>query len=221
MKLSLISSLVLLVVATASQAATLLHDNNFGVRTSGGAAVTSGVVRYGFFTSAPTGAESVADLNNAFTELVSYNITAGTWSGATGTYANNTSFLSGAGASRNYDDTPLNNADVGTDIASSAIYAWVLNNATIGSATEQGIFSAAAFGFNWTDAQQPGSTDSVFSFDLGSADGMVAHIGTAVVDPSTGGHQLASIGVVPEPSKAVFGFLGLTAVLFRRRRAAK
>ncbi|MBE7498329.1 MAG: hypothetical protein HS117_25610 [Verrucomicrobiaceae bacterium] len=220
MKKSFIA-LFLLLGASALPAATLLHDNSFGLRTSGGSALSSGVVRYGYFVSAPSGAETVTDLNNAFTEIASYNITTSTWSGATNSYANNTSYLSGAGASRNYDDTPLNNADVGTDIASSPIYAWVLNNATIGSATEQGIFSAAAFGFTWTDAQQPGSTDSVFSFDLGSADGMVAHIGTAVLDPSLGGHQLASVGVIPEPSKAIFGFMGLSAMLFRRRRAAK
>lgn len=220
MKKSLITSLILL-AASSLPAATLLHDNSFGLRTSGGAAVTSGVVLYGFFASAPTGAESVAALETAFTQVASYNISTSTWAGATNTYANNTSYLSGGAVSRNYDDTPLNNADVGTDIASSAIYAWVLNSATPGTATEQGLFSAAAFGFNWTDAQQPGSTDSVFSFDLGSADGLVAHIGTAVVDPSLGGHQLASVGVVPEPSKAIFGILGLSAVLFRRRRAAK
>lgn len=220
MKKSFIA-LFLLLGASTLPAATLLHDNSFGIRTSGGAAVTTGVVRYGFFVSAPTGSETVADLNNAFTEISSYSIVSGTWSGVSNTYANNTSYLSGAAVSRNYDDTPLNNADVGTDIASSPIYAWVLNNATIGSATQQGIFSAAAFGFNWTDAQQPGSSDSNFSFDLGSADGLVAHIGTAVVDPSVGGHQLAAIGVVPEPSKAIFGLLGLSAVMFRRRRAAQ
>jgi len=210
-------SLSFVTLALASNAATIVTDNNTGLNTSTGSALTTGVVRYGFFTSAANFAtDTLSQLNNKFFQLGSYTISSATWSSANVTYANTGSYTAGDGTTtRAYDSTPLDNSNVNTDIAGEAVYAWVLNTASVGTATEYGVFRAPSY-FTWTDAQQFGSTDSSFSFDLGTPD-MEVLVGTGT-DGSTP-HSLAAVAAIPEPSRAVLGLLGLGALFFRRRRA--
>jgi hypothetical protein len=162
----------------------------------------------------------VSALADQFIQIATYTITSDQFF-PTLTYdgTNAAEYSSGNGLTTlQYDTSLLNNANNPGDIAGSAIYAWVLNNASNLLATEHGIFESEAFGTTWTDAQSPGSTDSGFSFDISSGDGFNALIGTASADIGTTRHTLAAI---PEPSRALLGLIGLTGVMFRRRRAAK
>lgn len=202
-------------------AATLVTDNSFGLQTSTSSPLTSGIVRYGFFASGTNFAGDISSLQNAFFEVSNYTISGNTWNSPASnlTYTNSGNYTAGDGVTvRAYDGTALDNSNVTTDLAGEAIYAWVLNNSSFGSVTEHGIFSAPSF-FTWTDAQAFGSTDSSFAFDLASTDGLIAHVGTASASPGTTQHSLAAVAAVPEPSRAMLGFFGLAAMLFRRRRA--
>jgi hypothetical protein len=204
-------------LALASNAATIVTDNANGLNTSTGTALSAGVVRYGFFTSAANFAtDTLTELNNKFFQVASYTIGSATWSGVNVTYANTGSYTAGDGTtSRAYDSTPLDNSNVTTDIAGEAVYAWVLNTASAATATEHGIFRSPSY-FTWTDAQQFGSTDSSFSFDLGTPD-MEVLVGTGT--DGSAPHSLAAVAAIPEPSRAILGLAGLGALFFRRRRA--
>ena len=216
MKKQLLLLAAALALPLISNAATLAFDST-SLETSNGADLTSGIVRFGFFSSAPTTSD-ISALTNSFFQVGTYTINSASFSDSL-SYANTGSYLAGDGVtSRLYDGTALDNSDVSTDIAKGPIYAWVLNNATNALVTEMGIFEAAAFGFVWIDAQEPGSSDSAFSFDLTTGDGLSAVLGTASSDLNVSGHRLAAI---PEPSRALLGLIGLTGVMFRRRRAAK
>jgi hypothetical protein len=73
----------------------------------------------------------------------------------------------------------------------------------------------------WIDDQQIPTDGSTFSFDVSSGDGMTALVGTASESIFESPHRLATIAAIPEPSRALLGLIGLTGVMFRRRRAAK
>jgi hypothetical protein len=121
------------------------------------------------------------------------------------------------GGSIPYDGSPgtLNTANVPGDIAGGTIYALVYNGATFASSLEIGVFSGESIGWLWTDNEALVQVTD-FYFGGSTLDGVVAHIGTASDDPFTNPHRLAAI---PEPSRALLGLIGLTGVMFRRRRA--
>lgn len=198
----------------------MLFFDSSSLGNSSGSALTSGIVRFGVFLPTTDFNQSVADLADEFIQIGTYTITSDPFSGFLNyNGANAATYSSGNGLTTlQFDTSLLNNANDAGDIAGSAIYAWVLNNASNLLATEHGIFESEAFGTTWTDAQSPGNTDSGFSFDIISGDGFNALIGTASADISTTRHTLAAI---PEPSRALLGLIGLTGVMFRRRRAAK
>jgi hypothetical protein len=200
-----------------SNAATLFFDST-SLETSSGSDLTSGIIRFGTFLPGTNFNQSIADLADEFIQLGTYTIASSAFNTSL-FYANNVSYSSGdLAVTRPYDNTPLDNSDVTTDIARETIYAWVLNDSNNLLVTEHGIFSAAAFGSIWTDAQEPGDSNSFITFDLTTGDGFEAAIGTASSDLGVSGHRLAAI---PEPSRALLGLIGLTGVMFRRRRAAK
>jgi hypothetical protein len=50
---------------------------------------------------------------------------------------------------------------------------------------------------------------------------MTALVGTASESIFESPHRVATIEAIPEPSRALLGLIGLTGVMFRRRRAVK
>lgn len=222
MKTKILAIAAALCLPTLSGAATLFFDST-SLGNSSGSALTSGIVRFGVFLPGTDFNQSVADLADEFIQIGTYTITSDPFFGDLNyNGANAATYSSGNGLTTlQFDTSLLNNANNLGDIAGSAIYAWVLNNASNLLATEHGIFESEAFGTTWTDAQAPGSTDSGFSFDINSGDGFNALIGTASADIATDRHRLATIEAIPEPSRALLGLIGLTGVMFRRRRAAK
>lgn len=217
MKKQIIASLVSLWVATVSNAAVVQLEYDYSsINSSTNAQLTSSsVIRFGYFLPGTNFNQGIAALASEFFQIASVGYSVGGDFNSVN-YDNALSYANGANTqTRLYDGTLLDNSNVTTDIASSPIYAWVLNNTNNNLVTEHGLFSSASY--NWTDAQQIGGTNSTFSFDI-SAPNIVAHIGTASSNFGSQPHQLAAI---PEPSRAVLGLIGLTGVMFRRRRAAK
>jgi hypothetical protein len=217
MKTRLFAIIASLCIPALSGAATLAFDYS-NLADSSGTLLTSGVIRFGVFQTGTNFNQSIGDLADEFIQIGSYTITGN--NAFTGlTYNEAASFSSGDSSTTiAYDLTPGSNAASLLDIAGTTIYAWVLNSNVNASVTEHGIFSSF---YLWTDADQllP-DNNSTFSFDVSSGDGMTAHIGTAsddIFNPASP-HRLAAI---PEPSRALLGLIGLTGVMFRRRRAAK
>jgi hypothetical protein len=219
MKSQILAIAAALCLPTLSGAATLFFDSTV-LGDSNGNALTSGIVRFGVFLPGTDFTQSISELADEFIQVGTYTISSDPFFGdLTYNGLNAATYSSGDGLTTlQFDTSLLNNANNAGDIAGSAIYAWVLNNASNLLVTEHGIFESEAFGTTWTDAQSPGSTDSGFSFDISSGDGFNALIGTASADIGTTRHTLAAI---PEPSRALLGLIGLTGVMFRRRRAAK
>lgn len=212
-------TLVLLTLLSAplvSSAATLFHDAaGTLIKNSDNSAFTGGIARFGYFAPTTNFAGSVASLQTAFIELANYTLTGNTWNTSTAFTA------SGTYGGLAYDGNSGSNAPFSGDIAGENMYLWVLNNSTTSSATQHGIFSAPGI-WTWTDADEPGTNggDSSFSLGIGTDTGLVANIGIAASDAGlAGGHSLAAIGAIPEPSRAFLGLLGLGALFFRRRRA--
>jgi hypothetical protein len=216
MKKLIIASVASLWIATISNAAVVQLEFDYsGINTSTNTQLTSSaVIRFGYFLPGTNFNQGIAALASEFFQVASAQYSVGGDFNSVN-YENATSYTNGALVSRPYDSTPLDNSNSTADIASSPIYAWVLNNNDNLLVTEHGIFSSASY--NWTDAQQIGGTNSTFSFD-NNAPNFVAHIGTASSNFGSQPHQLAAI---PEPSRALLGLIGLTGVMFRRRRAAK
>jgi hypothetical protein len=219
--------ILLLAVALTSQgakAATLFAgDTASGLTLSDGTtALASGAIRLGHFTSGfnfAANANDLAALQSAFTQVVAYT-------GAISAFEVNGFFdqaltytAGGTYGSLPYDSSAASTSDVGGDIAGSKIYAWVLNNATTLSATQQAIFSTNQV---WTDADTVPVNDSSVSWSAGTS-GLTAHIGSLSTGADIGGgtpsHSLAAVAAIPEPSRAMLGFIGIAAMLFRRRRA--
>ena len=220
MNLKTLAVIASLSLPTISGAATLAFDYS-NLADSNGTLLTSGIIRFGVFQTNDF-TQSVADLADDFVQIGSYNIVANNafeslnYNNTTGV----TTYTSGDGLSTLfYDLTPVDNSVNAAAIAGRQIYAWVLNNTVFGSATEHGIFSNA--GYLWIDDQQIPTDGSTFSFDVSSGDGMTALVGTASESIFESPHRLATIAAIPEPSRALLGLIGLTGVMFRRRRAAK
>jgi hypothetical protein len=228
MNLKTLAVIASLSLPSISGAATLAFDYS-NLADSSGTLLTSGIIRFGVFQTNDF-TQSISDLADDFIQIGSYNIT-GNNAFTSLTYANTanntdplnlvagTTYTSGDTLTTLfYDLTPVDNSVDPAAIAGRQIYAWVLDNAAFGSVLEHGIFSNA--GYLWIDDQQIPADFSTFSFDVSSLDGMVAHVGTAsddIFNPASP-HRLAAI---PEPSRAVLGLIGLTGVMFRRRRAVK
>lgn len=222
MNLKTLAVIASLSLPTISGAATLAFDYS-NLADSNGALLTSGIIRFGVFQTGNFN-QSVADLADDFIQIGSYNI-AGDNAFTSLNYNNtagSTTYASGDGLTTLfYDLTLVDNSVNPAAIAGRQIYAWVLNDAAFGSATEHGIFTNAAY--LWIDDQQIPNDNSTFSFDVSSGDGMTALVGTAsddIFNPASP-HRLATIAAIPEPSRALLGLIGLTGVMFRRRRAAK
>jgi hypothetical protein len=131
---------------------------------------------------------------------------AATYAGGSTTYGGTTYDLS-SGATTN----------VANDIAGSNIYMWVLDNANLLSATQQGIFAST---YIWADSDVIPSNDSAFDMTPSALTALVGQLGTgADIGAGAGSHRLGTIGAVPEPSRALLMFLGLGGFFFRRRRA--
>mgnify|MGYP003674657769 CR=1 FL=1 len=218
----LLASAVALFAAHANGASFLTGDTTNGfVGADGTTPLTSGSVLYGTFAAGFNIAANAGDfsaLNAAFTQVIGYN---GASNLAPGVF-NLTGLTYDAGAAFEgvQYDLSADTTNVANDIAGSAVYAWVLNNVDPSAATEQAIFTRT--GSTWADAQTPGDNSTSFSWATTTGAEVQAIIGTVLGGANIGGaanpHQLSAVGVIPEPSRAVLGFLGLGALFFRRRR---
>jgi hypothetical protein len=209
---------ICLALPVVSNAATLYFDSFDNIALSNGNLMTAGKIEFGYFDPSTSFALAPAALYDQFYSMLNYDVAASTFtSGNTYTYSTTGSRTKTDGSGSIPYDLSGDNSNVAGDIAGGVIYALVYNGASFELSTEIGVFSAEAFGFLWNDNQDV-AQDAFFSFGLDSGTGMVAQIGTASVDPFTTPHSLAAI---PEPSRALLGLIGLTGVMFRRRRAAK
>lgn len=237
-KTFLILSLLTASLSSVS-AATLIADNySSGIVKTDNTALATGRIRFGIFTvtnaEVSANANDVTYLNNNFREVVNYSgaISAfglngffdGDTLGGSKTYAGGTTKYDNTGATVAIGGTTYDlsgsgsTANVANDIAGSNIYMWVLDNAVIGSATQHGIFVNNAN--VWTDTDTVPVNDSFFDM---AASNITALVGTVNGGPDIGAeassHKLATIGAIPEPSRALLMFLGLGGFFFRRRRA--
>lgn len=223
MKKSLIALATTALFLSSASAASLL-STNFGngfTLSNGTTALSSGSLRFGTFASGfnfAANANNFAALDAAFTDVYTY-------SGAINAFSTNGFFdVNQSYNNVTFDGTPFDSSsgstsNVAGDIAGEKVYLWVLNSTTPGSATQHGIFSTNTL---WTDFDTVGNNDTLFSPDTGNA-GLTAHIGALAAGADIGAgassHTLANIAAIPEPSRALLGFIGIAAMLFRRRRA--
>lgn len=210
---------IMMVLPVASNAATLTLGANDNLALSNGTLLTSGTIKLGYFAPGTDFSAAPAALFGGFFDLLTYSVTASTFGTSLSYSTTGTRTSTDTLTTLPYDLSTgaFNNANVAGDIAGGIVYALVYNGASFSTSTEIGVFSAEAFGWLWNDNEDL-ITSTDFDFGLDSGSGMVAHIGTASADPSTSAHRLAAI---PEPSRAVLGLIGLTGIMFRRRRAAK
>jgi hypothetical protein len=231
MKKSIFGSLALLAffgISTSSEASTTLFTNSidrgFVLNNGTTALSTPSILRWGTFTDgfSDWGADS-ATLEAAFTEVLTSTLSIAS-EGVNGffDYSNiQNAPLTIPGTVEggvSYDATSgiidLSNT---TDIVGRNIALWVMNAATPGAATQQAILTSAEI---WQDSSSP--TDS--NLDAASA---TIRVGSLSASPLSGGGlypnvaavQLANIAAIPEPSRAMLGFIGIAAMFFRRRRA--
>jgi hypothetical protein len=220
MKNRLASFLALALLSTASANAATLAGGDLatGITLSNGTtALSSGTIRFGYFATGFDFANNnnFAALDAAFIEVTSYSgaieeLSTPGFKTINLAYNENGTF---EGTAFDNDGAPT------TDIGGEKVYTWVLNDTTAANATQHAIFSSNNL---WTDADTVPSADSSVSWEAGTS-GLVAHIGSLSTGTDIGGgqnsHSLAAIGAVPEPSRAMLGFVGIAAMLFRRRRA--
>jgi len=224
MKYSILAAVAIFGVASSSFGASFIAasiDRGF-VLNGTTTALTSGIVRFGTFaTGTDFATASQAQLETAFTEVLSAT---GPWTygGNPGQFeftGDENPALSYTGGSTvyegvTYDATAGIDLTNTSDIAGSLVYAWILNNTNPASATQQAILSESAV---WQDAQ---NFDPTTFFDTLNATRHIGTLsGTTLAGTTAPAVALANIGVVPEPSRAMLGFLGFAAMLFRRRRA--
>jgi hypothetical protein len=230
-KTFLILSLLAVSFSSAS-AATLFADNGSSGFTlaDGTTALANGRLRFGIFTitnaQITSNADNLTYLNNNFREVVNY-------SGAINAYGGLNGFFDGetlgatktyAGGNTVYGGTPydlsasaLNGTNDG-DIAGENIYLWVLNNSDVSAATQHGIFVNNAN--VWTDSQAFPVSDSFFDVAPANTQALVGALnGGTDIGAAAPSHKLATIGAIPEPSRALLMFLGLGGFFLRRRRA--
>ncbi len=205
---------ICLALPVVSNAATLYFDSTDNIALSNGTLMTTGNIEFGYFDPSTNFALAPAALYDQFYSMLNYSVTGSNFVSSPAYSTTGTRTKTDGSGSISYDLTG-DNSNVAGDIAGGVIYALVYNGASFELSTEIGVFSAEAFGFLWNDNQDL-AQDAFFSFGLDSVGGMVAQIGTASANPFTTPHSLAAI---PEPSRALLGLIGLTGVMFRRRRA--
>jgi|GEM_PF-1742310 len=222
MKNTLLASLAITAIfgsLSSTQAATLFAasvDRGF-VLSNGTTPLTSGTIRFGTFATGTNFAGDAASLEAAFTQIVtstgpfSYGGNPGLFE-LTGDENAPLSFVGGTTVYEGIQyDLTTSGIDLSNpgDLAGTTIYMWLLNS----DSTQQAILSTSEI---WQDSQSP--VDNFF--DTGTA---TLHVGsvstTTLAGTTTPAYQLANAGVIPEPSRAVLGLLGLALAFFRRRRA--
>jgi hypothetical protein len=223
MKNKIITTLAFAALLSSASAASLL-STNFGngfTLSNGTTALGTGAVRFGTIAAGfdfVANANNISAINAAFTEVYALTGTIEALS-TPGFFDINTTYNNTAFEGVNFDNSAGTTTNVAGDIAGEKVYVWALNNATTASATQHGIFSTNTL---WTDFDTVGNNDTLFSPDTGNA-GLTAHIGSLASGADIGGgapsHSLANIAAIPEPSRAMLGFIGLAAMVFRRRRA--
>lgn len=215
--------IITLAAAQANAASFVTGDLTNGlVGADGTTPLASASVRYGTFTSGfdfASNAGDLAALEAAFTQVISYN---GAANVAPGVFnLTNLTYNEGGTFESVPYDLSADISNVGGDIAGSTVYAWVLNNTNPSLATEHAVFSRT--GSVWTDAQTIPVNSTSFSWATTTGAEVTAHIGTVLGGANIGGgnpsHSLAAVAPIPEPSRAMLGFIGFAAMLFRRRRA--
>lgn len=221
-----IASIALAVaLAPLAQAATLNTGDTTNGLSVGGVALASGTVKFGWVD--PTfdfgaNANDLAAIDAAFIEVFSYSGLLNGF-GVDGIFEPGDQGISttyneaGTFEGRSYD-LSADTTNVAGDIAGGQVTAWVLNDsANHLNSTHHAVFQS---GQTWTDAQTIPINDTSFSWqDADGSGAPVALIGQIAAGVDVGAanpsHVLAP---VPEPSRAVLGFLGLGALFFRRRR---
>lgn len=215
----LIASLILAISSAASAATIVSSTADTGLTQANGTSpLASGQLRLGIFSSSfnfAANANNLSALETAFTQVASYT-GAISDSGFDGFFNVPLTYnTANAFEGVQFDLSSGSTTNVANDIAGENIYLWVLNAGN----TEHAIFSSNS---RWTDADTAFNNDSGFSFDSGTL-GLTAHIGSLSGGADIGGgnasHSLATIGAVPEPSRALLGLIGLGTLFFRRRRA--
>lgn len=223
MKQTILTTLAILGFASSSFSASFIAagiDRGL-VLSDGSTALSSGIIRFGTFGTVNFVTATQAELETAFIEVLT---TTGpfTYGGNPGLFeftGDENAPLSYTGGATvyegvTYDLTAGIDLTNSGDIAGSTVYAWVLNNTTPGSATQQAILSNTAI---WQDAQ---NFDPTTFFDTFTATRHIGTLsGTTLAGTSVPAVALANIAAVPEPSRALLGFAGIAAMLFRRRRA--
>lgn len=136
-------------------------------------------------------------------------------SGVTNTVAiNGSGRLSGSTTDNNFGATKADyfNGD--------SLYVWVFNAATVGAATEMGIFRATdATSQPWNFATNAGglSDNPTYSTNPSVAPTFAA-IGGVGNTNTAGTFRTATFGAIPEPSRMMLVALGAMGVVVRRRR---
>jgi hypothetical protein len=236
-KTILLALLSVLGASSASAALTFASANtSVGFTTSTGSLIDAANtrVRYGHFqdpTSIFANRDDLAALEANFIEILSFTASAIQGANATGEWSIASAAFNPAATYEGftYDatagDTNTNNPSV--DIAGSEIYAWVMSGLTNATTTEHAVFAKTTQ--LWGDSNlvptqnmNPGftSASAVASANRIIGDnGNTFNGGITLSGNSIGSHELYAIAAIPEPSRAMLGFVGLAAMLFRRRRA--
>jgi len=229
MKKTLLSLCFIAASISSASAAALIADNyDSGLTLANGTtALANGRIRFGIFTISDSAiianASNVSFLDTNFRAVVDYsgsiNVggTAGFFDsstfGSSATYAGGSTTYGGT----TYDLSSGATTNVANDIAGSNIYMWVLNNATLGSATQQAIFSST---YSWADTDLTPDNNSSYGTLASANTALIGSLGTGTdIGAAANSHSLATIAAIPEPSRALLGLIGLSSLLFRRRRA--
>lgn len=212
---------------STSSAATLIADNySSGLTLANGTTpLANGRIRFGTFVITNTdiinNQNNLTFLNNNFREVVNYSGAINAFStpgffdnailGSSATYAGGSTLYGGT----TYDLSTGTTSNVANDIAGSNIYMWVLDNAVLNSATQQGIFAS---NYIWADSDLLPSNDSAFDMQPSAITALVGQVASGNdIGAGAASHRLAV--VIPEPSRALLMFLGLGGFILRRRRA--
>lgn len=231
MKKSIFTSLALLAffgISTSSEASTTLFsssiDRGYVLNNGTTALTTPSILRWGTFTDGFSNwtADS-ATLEAAFTEVLTSTVSIVSegvngffdYTGIQNLALTIPGTVEGGVA---YDATSgiidLSNT---TDIVGRNIALWVMNATTPGAATQQAILTSSEI---WQDASSPVDSNldaATAAIQVGSLS--AANLSGGGTYPNNKAVQLANITAVPEPSRAMLGFIGIAAMFFRRRRA--
>ena len=208
-----------LMAVSSFAAVTVAHVENATVGeflSSSGSALASGGVSVGYFTGAVPSDATIQGLNasTAFADLVALGYTdVRNPTGATQAGGFDWSFPTIAGTIQNI---PIGSLPQGTQLFVLAFNAGSYVAGTAGApATTSASFAGATEWAVVKDAGYTGPADSnTRSLLLNAASGSEIVVGT----DNGVNVNLASASVVPEPSRALLGMIGLVALFVRRRR---